>query len=111
MVRKIFIYKAIILLLFLITPKAFANSIDVIINAEKSFSPAIISISVKDKNTGEIIYQKNPKILVHPASTLKIVTSSAALNYLGKDYNFKTALYRNGNKIYLKVGADPLFSY
>ncbi len=111
MVRKIFIYKAIILLLFLITPKAFANSIDAIINAEKSFSPAIISISVKDKNTGEIIYQKNPKILVHPASTLKIVTSSAALNYLGKDYNFKTALYRNGNKIYLKVGADPLFSY
>ena len=68
MVRKIFIYKAIIVFLFLITPKTFAASIDDVINSNPSFAPAIISISVKDQNSGANIYQKNSKALVHPAS-------------------------------------------
>ena len=111
MVRKIFIYQIIIAFLFFFAPKTIASPIDEIIKANPSFAPAIISISVKDQNSGANIYQKNAKTLVHPASTLKIITSSAALNFLGSDYIFKTGFYRNGNSIYMKVGADPLFTY
>lgn len=46
-----------------------------------------------------------------PASTLKLVTSSAALNTLGSDYEFSTKLYKSSNNdLYLKLGADPFLT-
>lgn len=110
MARKIYFYSLIFSLLFF-CGKIFANPIDNAINANQKFSSSIVSISVKDANTGNTLYEKNQNILVHPASTLKIITSSAALDYLGNNYEFSTAIYKNGNKIYFKVGADPLFTY
>ena len=110
MVRKIFFYQ-IVLFLFCFAQNAFAAPVDDVISNNPSFSPAVISVSVKDLNTGNVIYQKNPKTLLHPASALKVVTSAAALDYLGENYKFKTSLYKSGSKVYLKVGADPLFSY
>ena len=110
MARKILIYQ-IIICLFLLTGQCFAAPIDDVINSNAQFKPAIIAISVKDAKTGAVIYEKNSKSLTHPASTLKIITSSAALDYLGKNYKFKTGIYKSGDKTYLKVGADPLFSY
>lgn len=110
MARKIFIYK-IIFCLFFFAGQCFATPIDDVINSNAKMQTAIIGISVKDAKTGAIIYEKNAKNLVHPASTLKIITSSAALDYLGANYKFRTGMYKSGDKTYLKVGADPLFGY
>ena len=110
MARKIYFYSLIFSLLFF-CGKVFANPIENVIKANPVFSSAIIAISVKDTNTGNVLYQKNPNILVHPASALKIITSSPALDYLGNNYEFLTAIYKNGDKVYFKVGADPLFTY
>ena len=113
MVGKIFVYKVICLFVVFLSlaTKTFALSVDEVLKSRPEFRPAVVAISVKDLNTGEVLYQKNPRVLVHPASTLKFITSAAVYNYLGKDYKFKTAIYKNGDKIYVKVGADPLFSY
>ena len=70
---------------------------------------SVVSISVKDSN-GKTLYQKNSQTLVHPASTLKVFTSMSALNTLGSNYKFKTAFYKNYENLYLKIGADALFS-
>ncbi len=43
-----------------------------------------------------------------PASILKIATALAALHYLGPDYRFRTEVYRQGNRLYLKGYGDPL---
>jgi len=67
-----------------------------------------ISISLKDIKSGNTIYELNSKHLQNPASTLKIVTYTAALDNLGQNYKFKTSLYKStNNDLYLKLGADP----
>ena len=70
-----------------------------------------VSVSIKDVKTGNDIYSLNEKAPMLPASTLKLITSYAALNTLGKDYNFSTKLYKNtNNDLYLKLGADPFLT-
>lgn len=70
-----------------------------------------VSVSIKDVKTGNDIYSLNEKAPMLPASTLKLITSYAALDTLGKDYNFSTKLYKNtNNDLYLKLGADPFLT-
>ena len=66
-----------------------------------------IAISVKDAQTGVVEYEYNSKKLLHTASTLKLFTTAAAIETLGEDYEFKTALYTKSNDLYIKLGADP----
>jgi len=45
---------------------------------------------------------------MNPASVQKILTLLPSLDSLGKDYEFKTQLYKNkNNDLYIKLGADP----
>ncbi len=69
---------------------------------------AAVSVSVKDADTGQKIYSINDRTPRQPASTLKVITSAAALDTLGKDYFFTTKLYKStNNDLYFKLGADP----
>lgn len=111
MARKILFCKIVCFFLFFVCLKVNATTIDEVIKQNPQFNNAIIAISVKDAKTNNIIYQKNEKKLLHPASTLKLITSFVALDYLGSDYSFDTAFYKNGQDLYLKIGADPLFKY
>jgi D-alanyl-D-alanine carboxypeptidase/D-alanyl-D-alanine-endopeptidase (penicillin-binding protein 4) len=58
---------------------------------------------------GKILFSKNAHKMLIPASTLKTLTSLAALHYLGLDYRFATEFYLDKNK-HLKVKGygDPL---
>ena len=70
-----------------------------------------VSVSVKDISNNKEVYSLNKKAPMIPASTLKLVTSSAALNTLGSDYEFSTKLYKSSNNdLYLKLGADPFLT-
>ena len=104
--RKICAFITLIVCLFI---SSTANAIENVISKYPFTKNSIVSVSVKD-STGKILFQKNSQILVHPASTLKVFTSMAALDTLGSNYNFKTAFYKNNDSLYLKVGADSLFS-
>jgi PBP4 family serine-type D-alanyl-D-alanine carboxypeptidase len=73
----------------------------------------IIIVSLK---TGEVIYSRDSKLLFHPASTLKLFTTGAALLSLGGGFRFKTAVYADSpdvnegtlrGNLYLKGFADP----
>jgi D-alanyl-D-alanine carboxypeptidase/D-alanyl-D-alanine-endopeptidase (penicillin-binding protein 4) len=75
-----------------------------------------IGALVKDLATGEVLFALNPDVALHPASNMKILTSAAALHYLGPAYRFSTTIYfkpddRTGAKLagalYLKGGGDP----
>lgn len=81
-------------------------------NVTKTISSLInkdaVSVSVKDVSTGKEAYSLNKKAPMIPASTLKLVTSSAAFNTLGSEYEFSTKLYKSSNNdLYFKLGADP----
>ncbi|MDR1684387.1 MAG: D-alanyl-D-alanine carboxypeptidase/D-alanyl-D-alanine-endopeptidase [Elusimicrobiota bacterium] len=64
---------------------------------------------------GETIVDINKDLRLTPASTLKLYTTAAALDYLGPDFIFKTQVYLDGRKkgstlkgdLYVKGGGDP----
>ena len=74
-----------------------------------------ISVSLREIDSGELIYVKNGDVAMKPASTLKLLTASAALEMLGPDYRFQTKLFIDGEvegkilngDIYIKGGGDP----
>lgn len=69
-----------------------------------------ISISIKDLKTGNIIFEHNQKMLMPPASVLKIITLPAAIETLGLNYEFLTSLYLRGKDTYvIKLCGDPYF--
>ncbi|HSP88916.1 MAG TPA: D-alanyl-D-alanine carboxypeptidase/D-alanyl-D-alanine-endopeptidase [Ignavibacteriaceae bacterium] len=82
------------------------------------FESALASVDVYDLTDNKVVYQKNNKFLMHPASNMKVLTSSAGLFFLGPDYYFETTLYYKGEieneilngDIYVVGGFDPDFS-
>ena len=87
-----------------------ASQISKFLNSQHLHVSAV-SISIKDVETGEVIYALNDRIPRNPASTLKLITSFAAYNTLGEDYKFSTKLYKTAkNELYLKLGADPFLT-
>lgn len=78
---------------------------------------ASIGISVIDAQNGSLIASYNPNLSLVPASSMKIVTTSAGLGMLGTGYVFKTELQYDGNfnaksgildgNLYIRGGGDP----
>lgn len=59
--------------------------------------------------TGRLIYAKNEKRLLVPASTLKVLTSLVAIEHLGPAHRFKTEFYLDANNnLKIKGYGDPL---
>jgi D-alanyl-D-alanine carboxypeptidase/D-alanyl-D-alanine-endopeptidase (penicillin-binding protein 4) len=55
------------------------------------------------------LLQMNYKQPFTPASNLKVVTTSAALQTLGPDFKFRTVLFRHGRDLVLVGDGDPTF--
>ncbi len=97
----------IFMILFINSAQAKPGGIEKVIS-DCGLNKGAVSISVKDTSTGKTIYELNADKPVSPASTLKIITLTTALDTLGSDYNFKTSLYKTtNNELQLKLGADP----
>lgn len=82
------------------------------------FSSTQIAVDVFDLSANKNVYSKNEKLLFHPASVQKILTTSAALKFLGTDFNFKTKIYHTGEiddsvckgDVFIIGGFDPDFN-
>lgn len=89
----------------------FSNPLESCIRKSDISSSALISISFKDVSNGKRVFDYNSNAPMTPASIQKIVTLLPSVDTLGKDYEFKTQLYKNkDNNLYLKLGADPYLS-
>lgn len=77
-----------------------------------NINKSAVSVSIKDISTGNSVFELNNKMPMMPASTLKVITSSAAVDTLGKDFQFSTKLYKSiNNDLYFKLSGDPFLSY
>jgi len=97
--------------------KQIQSKIDKFYN-DKFFESSLAAVDVYNLTQKKILYQKNNKLLLHPASNMKILTSAAGLKYLGKEYEFKTSLYYEGEivdsvlygHLFVVGGCDPDFT-
>jgi serine-type D-Ala-D-Ala carboxypeptidase/endopeptidase (penicillin-binding protein 4) len=62
----------------------------------KALKNAPTSICVADTKSGEILFTSQPHLCITPASVLKLVTTSAALEMLGAEHRFTTPVWVNG---------------
>ena len=69
-----------------------------------------IAITVRDYQTGDVLLQEDDKPQV-PASSIKILTVTAALETFGTEFRFETKLARESDGTYILVGGgDPLLT-
>lgn len=98
-------------------PQSLKTKIDKILKDE-FFETCLVAIQVEDLTANKLLYNKNEKYLLRPASNMKILTSAAGLLYLGQSYEFKTDLYYDGEisrdtlngNLYVVGGCDPDFT-
>ncbi len=82
------------------------------------FERSIAAIDVYNLTKNEPVYSRYEKLLLHPASNMKILTSAAFLYFLGPEKTFNTTAYYDGEildsvlfgDIYIKGGFDPDFT-
>ena len=95
------------------------RAIDVVLQ-DSILSQTKTGIKIVSLKSGETLYAKDSNLLFHPASNMKLFTTSAALKYLGPDFRFKTILYADTSAVedstitgnlYLKGYADPIFTH
>jgi len=66
------------------------------------------SIHIIRADSGRTIYGYNAKKPLIPASNMKVITTAAALKYLGPDYEYKTKVGLSDNNLVVIGSGDPL---
>ncbi len=64
--------------------------------SHESLANGMASLTVINAHTGQVIFAKNEKLGMAPASTLKTVTSATAYHILGANHTFETTLSYTG---------------
>ena len=81
------------------------------------FEKTLIAVDIFDLTDSISLFHKNEKLLLRPASNMKLLTSATALINLGEDYSFQTDLFHTGviegeilyGDIFVVGGFDPDF--
>lgn len=108
-----------IILLVLFLPNVFSQRLNDAIQTfanDNDFKYGGISVSVVDVESGKLVAGHNSDLGLTPASSLKVITTAAALHYLGDDFRFKTELQYDGEidgngtlngNLFIKGFGDP----
>ncbi|HKD17868.1 MAG TPA: D-alanyl-D-alanine carboxypeptidase/D-alanyl-D-alanine-endopeptidase [Thermoanaerobaculia bacterium] len=56
-----------------------------------------VSVAVAELDSGQVIYARNPDQPETLASVTKMLSSAAAIHFLGPEYKFKTSFWRKGD--------------
>ncbi len=91
-----------------------SSNVDKALKANKINSEALSAVTIPLSGHGKSAYM-NADVLINPASTMKLVTTYAALELLGPTFQWKTEFFTDGTlkdgvldgNIYLKGGGDP----
>ena len=66
------------------------------LTSQQAFRNAEWGVLVVNPRTGDTLYSKNAGKLLMPASSMKIITSAAALTLLGPEYRYRTTFLADG---------------
>lgn len=97
-------------------PLTLAGRIEALIQAAELSEGTQLGISIVDLETGETLFEHNPKLALNPASNAKLLTTAAALERLGPEHRYATRIWTDpegiedgviAGKLYLQGGGDP----
>ncbi len=100
------------------SPAALKKAVDQILD-QPAFASAFWAAEIRSLKTGRVLYERNARKNMTPASTIKLVTTAAALDALGPDYRIHTtletgarvdALGRVLGDVFLVGRGDPVLS-
>ena len=84
------------------TPAQALHTLEKYINAKSLASPGLLIINPND---GKVIAQSAPDSLRVPASVLKLISTSAALHFVGPEKTYTTAIYSTEKSdTFVKIG-------
>ena len=66
------------------------------------------AIQIIEADSGRAVFSYNPHKAMVPASNMKIITSAAAVKYLGADFEYKTQVGLSGGSLVIIGSGDPL---
>jgi len=75
--------------------------------AAQSLPSSALSFVIVDPDTGRVVMSHNPDTPRSPASTIKTVTTFAALDMLGPAFVWQTRAWLHDGDLYLQGGGDP----
>jgi len=74
--------------------------------SDKALRGARVGVSIMDADTGRGLFGRNENRQFIFASNVKLVTTAAALDFLGPDYTFRTSVYVRGELIGNTLNGD-----
>jgi len=91
------------------------SKIDSILD-DSVFAPSLIGMKIISLDDDKVLYTRNSGKLFHPASNMKLLTTSTAVSLLDKDFRFTTRTYSDreakdgilSGNLYVKGSGDPL---
>jgi D-alanyl-D-alanine carboxypeptidase/D-alanyl-D-alanine-endopeptidase (penicillin-binding protein 4) len=93
------------------------TDLDIIVG-DPNFRNAIVGANVVSLQKNEPLYQYNESKSLVPASNLKLITTAAALEYLGSDFTYTTTVFLDGTirrgefsgNVFVRGAGDPSMS-
>ena len=87
--------------------------------AQAGIPPTGVAVYIQEVGAKRPLVAHRAQAAMNPASTMKLVTTYAALDLLGPDYTWKTEVYADGTiegdvlkgNLYLKGYGDPKITY
>lgn len=76
---------------------------------DETLPNANIGIIIQDPKSGKILFEDRSKEYFYPASNTKILTSIAALKFLGPNFQYQTSLHAGLDKIHDNTLKDNLY--
>lgn len=68
-----------------------------LLNNDPILQGGLAGVSIRNAKTGELVYDHIGDVRLRPASNMKLLTAAAALETLGKNYQFTTELLHTGS--------------
>lgn len=105
--KKIWLALVVVLLAAGVASGQLGRRVDAIVG-RPSQSKVQFSIHIAKAKTGKMVYSRNAKEPLIPASNMKLITSAAALKYLGPTYEYVTRVALCDDAVVVIGSGDPL---
>ncbi|MBN1973243.1 MAG: D-alanyl-D-alanine carboxypeptidase/D-alanyl-D-alanine-endopeptidase [Sedimentisphaerales bacterium] len=105
--RKLFVFVVFIFLSARFVQASLASRVNAILS-QSSQQKVEYSVCILKADTGVTAYEHDAHHSLIPASNMKVVTTAAALRYLGSDFEYKTKVGIQDSNLVIIGSGDPL---